>query len=155
MLGGGCGGWLRGVATMKSFSLFAAVCAIVLGAEATGHASPITDTIDFTATDFATIIGSGSAPVDPVIGTFTITFDPFVATTGTTITLNNINIQLTDNAPLFFVTRTDFPSEGQLVVCFNPSNATCGASSTDNSFTLDIFNTQSATPTFQAFLITN
>jgi hypothetical protein len=105
------GGWRRSSgmgATMKSFPLFAALCAIALGAGATRTArgGTITETISFTASDFVTIVGSGSAPVDPVIGSFTITFDPFVATTGTTITLNNINIPLSDNAP-FFITRTD------------------------------------------------
>lgn len=44
----------------------------VLGMIATGvQAAPITRTFTFTATDFI-----GAAPVDPAMGTFTVTFDP-------------------------------------------------------------------------------
>jgi hypothetical protein len=49
---------------MKSFSLFAAICAVALSAEATkaANAATITETINFTAGDFL----FGDAPVDPV-----------------------------------------------------------------------------------------
>ena len=54
----------RGVTVMKSFSLFAAICAVALSAEATkaANAATITETINFTAGDFL----FGDAPVDPV-----------------------------------------------------------------------------------------
>jgi hypothetical protein len=43
------------------------------------------------------------APVDPVMGSFTITLDPTVDTSfATTITFNNVNITPGANAPFFF-----------------------------------------------------
>jgi hypothetical protein len=65
-------------------------------------AATITETYAFTATDLQPISGSGAAPVSPVTGSFTVTFDPNVAvydvTTG--ITLNALNIPL--GSPLSF-----------------------------------------------------
>jgi hypothetical protein len=59
--------------------LLAVGCAIALNAEATktANAITITETINFTATGFGT-----GAPVNPVIGSFTITFDPMVTVVG-------------------------------------------------------------------------
>jgi hypothetical protein len=55
----------EGVTAMKSFPLFAAICAVALSAEATktANAITITETINFTASGF-----SPFALVDPVIG---------------------------------------------------------------------------------------
>src|SRR5262245_1112470 len=74
---------------MKSFALFAAICALALGAEApkTASAGTITETINFTASGFHSFTPGFSVPVDPVIGSFTITLDPTITTIGTTITL--------------------------------------------------------------------
>jgi hypothetical protein len=53
--------------------LLSAVCAVALsaGAAKTANASTITETINFTANSFP-----AGAPVNSVIGSFTITFDP-------------------------------------------------------------------------------
>jgi hypothetical protein len=138
---------------MKSFALFAAICALALGAEVpkTASAGTITETINFTASGFRSFTPGFSVPVDPVIGSFTITLDPTITTIGTTITLNNINITLSAAAPFFFsyIAPIDFPQEhGELFVCssaqlFPPCAVVAGV----NSFDLIIGNFVS-TPTF-------
>jgi hypothetical protein len=74
-------------ANMKALrSWVAAACILALGT-GPANAITITETINFTASDFL-----AGAPVDPVIGSFTITFDPTTSVNvGTTITLNNLN----------------------------------------------------------------
>ena len=80
---------------MKSVSgWIVATCILALGLGAGPvSAATITETINFTASSF-----SAGAPVDPVIGAFTITLDPTVDTpftvppVGTAITLDNVNI---------------------------------------------------------------
>jgi hypothetical protein len=127
-----------------------AICALALGAEATKTASagPITYRIDFTATAFT----DPGAPVDPVIGAVTITFDPNTGFIdgGTTITLDNINI--TPSTILFFDYDTEFLG-GLLTVCspsFNLPNNACGVGPVGtNSFAVQISDFQS-TPTFFA-----
>src|SRR5215472_8743501 len=89
---------------MKSMTLGALAFAGALALASTGAAKPanattITETISFTASVFLT---SPLAPVDPVIGAFTITLDPTISITrGTTITLDNINITPSTMAPFF------------------------------------------------------
>jgi hypothetical protein len=141
---------------MKSFPLFAAICALALGAEATKTASAdtITETINFTASGFRDVNHPGvSVPVDPVIGSFTITLDPTISTTsttGTTITLNNINITLSAAAPFFFryIAPIDIPPEhGLLTVCSSAQPfPSCAVVAGVNSFALLIGNFTS-TPT--------
>ena len=65
---------------MKSFALFAAICAVTLsaGAMKTANAATIKKTDNFTASGFAP---SGS-PADLWTGSFTITFDPTVSSSG-------------------------------------------------------------------------
>jgi hypothetical protein len=134
---------------MKTFPLFAAICAVALssGATKTANAATITETVDFTASSFLT----AGAPVDPVIGSFTITLDPAVFIQGgTTIALNDINI--TPSANLFF----DFnpgasggeltdpgASGGELKVCSVPLTP-CFFSLADNGFYIIIDRFQSA-----------
>ena len=79
---------LQGVTAMKSklgAVLAAAGCALALSV-ASAKAATITETINFTASGFQ----PPGAPVDPVMGSFTITLDPTVDTSfATTITFNN------------------------------------------------------------------
>jgi hypothetical protein len=65
-------------------------------------ASTITRTIGFTAHDFTTIYGSVPAPINPVSGSFTLTFDPTLVYANQTsgILLNGINIPA-DGVPVF------------------------------------------------------
>jgi hypothetical protein len=72
---------------------FIGACAIAVQASA---GSLVSDTVDFTATGFTALPGSGPAPTDPVTGSFTITFNSTQTYTDATagITLNNLNIAL-------------------------------------------------------------
>src|SRR6266436_6181751 len=121
-----------------------ASCILALGA-GPASAAKITETINFTASGF----GPG-APVDPVIGAFTITLDPTVDTpftippVGTTITLDNVNITPGANAPSFFYSANT--SGGFLTAC-SPAFNSCGETAGFNGFTPRMVNFQSA-PTF-------
>jgi hypothetical protein len=75
----------------------ATLIALSAGGAKSVSAATITDTFDFTASGFAPAFDINGQlhqpPVDPVIGSFTIIFNPTVPVIiGTTITLNNINI---------------------------------------------------------------
>jgi hypothetical protein len=65
--------------------------AMLLVAAVPARATLMTETIDFTASG----LGPGTAPVDPVTGSVTLTFDPtleYLTPTTTGITLNSLNI---------------------------------------------------------------
>ena len=64
-------------------------CVLLLGV-GTASASLVTETISFTATNF---FPPGAAPVDPVMGSVTVTFDPTVNGSGSA-TLNSLNINV-------------------------------------------------------------
>ena len=84
---------------MKAPYLITAICAVALSAEATktANAAMITETINFTATGFL-----AGAPVNPVIGSFTITLDPAVLVQrATTVAFNEVNITPSAIPPLF------------------------------------------------------
>jgi len=79
---------------MKS-GLVVSVATFVLGCAVSAHAATITETIAFTASNFF----SSTAPIDPVTGSFTVTFDPAVADTMfEPATLNSLNIPGVDSA---------------------------------------------------------
>ena len=127
-----------------SVALAATGCVLALSIAA-AHAGTITETINFTASGF----GVG-APVDPVMGSFTITLDPTVDTpfsvppVGTTITFNNINITPGADAPSFFYSANT--SGGFLTAC-SPAFSGCGEAAGFNAFDVRMVNFQS-TPTF-------
>ena len=79
----------------------AAVAALSLGACA-ASAATVTDSFSFSANGFSSAFGQ-SVPVDPVIGSVTITFDPTQTyyNEATGITLNNLNITLDSTALVF------------------------------------------------------
>jgi hypothetical protein len=108
---------------MKTFALFAAIFALALGAEATklASAATITETIDFTASGFT----PSGAPVDPVIGSFTITLDPTMMILGGTVTLD-VNLTLSTIPPFFdyFPPIGGFASD--LFVCSSAEDQHCG-----------------------------
>ena len=109
------------------------------------NATTITETVNFTASGF----GAG-APVDPVMGSFTITLDPTVDTpfsippVGTTITFNSVNITPGVNGPFFFYSANT--SGGFLTACA-PAFNSCGETAGFNGFTVRMVNFQSS-PTF-------
>ncbi len=89
---------------------------------ATIGADEVTYDVSFTADTFQVGSGFDSPPQDPVVGSFTITFDPTLTYANTTagITLNSLNISL--GSPLSFSyepTAGSFPGEALRVGGFN------------------------------------
>src|SRR5262249_55192252 len=149
---------------MKSMTLSALAFAGALALASTGAAKPanattITENISFSSSGFFSFLdffpffppapvdpGAPPAPVDPVIGAFTITLDPTISITGgTTITLDNINITPSTNAPSFNYDATTLG--GLLKVCSSdsPGPVEC-VSGGANSFYVQISNFQSTPP---------
>jgi PEP-CTERM motif len=98
-------------------------------------AALVHDLVEFSASDFETDVGSSPAPVDPVTGSFTISFDPTLSytdeTAGITLTPGSLNIALGStlsfsyNAPTSMLPATTLVvggiSDGAQQVQFNPS----------------------------------
>jgi PEP-CTERM motif len=99
------------------------------------NAALVHDLVTFTASNFETDVGSSPAPVDPVTGSFTISFDPTLSytdeTAGITLTPGSLNIALGStlsfsyNAPTSMLPATTLVvggiSDGAQQVQFNPS----------------------------------
>jgi hypothetical protein len=73
------------------------------------HASPISRTFDFTASDFFDILHSNTPPVNSVTGSVTVTFDPSVPETDDTtgIVLNSLNLTLGSPIAFDYFNMTD------------------------------------------------
>ncbi len=80
---------------MRRISACLLGAALALGATAGAHAASVTDLVTFSGAGFSSAFGN-PVPVDPVIGSFTITFDPTQTYTDETvgIKLNSLNIGL-------------------------------------------------------------
>jgi hypothetical protein len=139
---------------MRSFGFFAAIFAVVLSAAGakTVNAATITETFDFTASGFAPAFDINGQlhqpPVDPVIGSFTITYDPAVPVplVGTTITLNSINIEPA-NLLIFQYSpgSVNFPRVALLNVCSPLCSLPDPAIQNPNSFFLGLGGTPPST----------
>jgi hypothetical protein len=137
------------IMTLGAFALVSALALAAAGSGKPANATTITETIDFTATGFVPEPRVGVAPVDPVIGAFTVTLDPTINITGgTTITLDNVNITPSALPPTFDYSTG---SGGVLDLCSPPSPNRCGAALGTNSFFVTIDNFQS-TPTFSVLI---
>ena len=87
-----------------------AAASLALAAWTNGaSASTITQTVDFSATNFTTIHGS-PVPTDPVTGSFKVTFDPsFGPTDDTThIVVNSLNIPVDSTIGFTYYTNLQF-----------------------------------------------
>ena len=123
---------------MRVSNVLMASAAIALLAASPLTAATITDNVSFVAADFGSF-PSGTAPVDPVTGSFTITYDPTQTYLDTTsgISLDSLNITL--DSPLSFSYSPTGPNADDLfvggaadtaeLVQFNPAT---------NDFTLSI-----------------
>jgi hypothetical protein len=122
-------------------------------------AATVTDVVTFSATSFTggppPLYTGGTAPTDPVTGSFTITFDPTLTYTDSTtgITLNSLNISLVsalsfDYSPNSYTIGATTFGAGELVVGGVESGACCiTLPSTDPDFYLQIL-TVTTTPAF-------
>jgi hypothetical protein len=128
----------------------------LLCVSATAHAALITKTFDFTASDFfnETLFSTfhGSPPVDPVMGSVTITYDPSVAlgslaTTG--ITINSLNIKF-GGAPIAF-DYSPAAFGGSLVFGTEVVPGTIGIGNASDDFFMSISGAAGDTPTFGSF----
>jgi hypothetical protein len=106
------------------------------------YAATITDIINFTASGF-----EAGAPVDPVIGSFTITLDPTVDNfAGTSVVVNSINIP-GSGTPVFQYRASVLG--GLLSVCSTVAAVPiCNVSAGTNSYSITMENFQSGAPTF-------
>jgi hypothetical protein len=129
---------------LGAFAFASALALAATGADKPANAATITETIDFTASGFT----PSGAPVDPVIGSFTIKIDPTMNLSGgTTVTFDNVNITPSTIAPFFNYTATALG--GDLAVC-SPPDGGCTVTPGINSFFIDIINFQSD-PLFRNF----
>jgi hypothetical protein len=121
----------------------------VAGAGA-ANAAVVHDLVTFSATDFSSSPPGETPPVDPVTGSFTITFDPTQTYTDSTagITLNSLNIPL-DSALAFDYSPTGSGAD-ELVVGGLADGACCLTISPapSSDFYLHII-TFTTNPTFQ------
>jgi hypothetical protein len=134
--------------------LGALVAGAALADAGAANAALVHDLVTFTANDFSVGAGPGPAPVDPVTGSFTITFDPTQTYTDSTagIALNSLNIAL-GSAISFSYSPTATPSllADELIVGGVSDGACCitiGPPVPDSDFYLHIY-TFTANPTFQ------
>jgi len=126
-----------------STALASALCAMALSVSL-ARAATITDIINFTASGF-----EAGAPVDPVIGSFTITLDPTVDNfAGTSVVVNSINIP--GGGTPFFRYNASFLG-GLLSVCSSSDPfPACSVTSGINSYSITMENFQSGAPVFGA-----
>jgi hypothetical protein len=130
-----------------SAALSSVLCATALSVSlAPARAATITDIINFTASGF-----EAGAPVDPVIGSFTITLDPTVDNfAGTSVVVNSINVP-GGGTPFFRYSANQLG--GILAVCSSSDPfPMCSASAGINSYQILMDNFQSGAPTFDGSL---
>jgi hypothetical protein len=139
---------------MRKLSTKLVVAGFVMAASGGAHAALITETINFTASNFGSadfnvtpiVFNTVSPPVDPVVGSFTITFDPTVPSfNNTAIVVNSLN--LVQEGPFAFNSASNFITIGSLVdgdaCCLSPTVY-------GNDFYMEMF-LSGTTPTFNLF----
>src|SRR5262249_26676853 len=95
---------------MKYLHSLIAASALVLGFGAPADATPITETFTFNVSGF----GPG-APVDTVTGSATVTFDPTIDNSVTSVTLDNINILFDGTIGARNIVSIDFMAIGGII----------------------------------------
>ncbi len=125
--------------------LIAAVA--VLSTLGTAHATVFNGSISFTANGFS-VFGSGTAPVDPVIGSFNIAFDDSINyADGTTAGIELVSLNIALGSPLSF----SYTASTGFLAIGGTSNGTGGIiySPAENDFWLYINSFNTAFPVFQ------
>jgi hypothetical protein len=98
--------------------------ALIVGGAVTGagaaNAALVHDLVTFSANGFETDVGTDPAPVDPVTGSFTISFDPTLIytdeTAGITLTPGSLNIALSSTLSFSYNAAGSGLPTGTLVV---------------------------------------
>ena len=119
----------------------------LLAVPAVSHAAPITRTYDFTANNIQDQTGNDVAPpVNPVVGSVTVTFDPAlgpIANQTTGITVHSLNV--TVGSPIAFSYN---PANTDEIQIGGLDQGTGGLTDGLNDFLVDIFDASGATPFF-------
>jgi hypothetical protein len=143
---------------MRMSNAFMAVSGLLLIGTLPAMAATVTDDVTFSATSFSggppPSYSGGTAPVDPVTGSFTITFDPtqtYLNSTGITLNTQNISLDSSlvfDYSPsAYLVNGTPFAA-GELVVGGSSDGAANVLLESGNAdFYLQVL-TFASTPTF-------
>jgi hypothetical protein len=133
---------------VQPVKLFVGALVALAWAAASANAAIISNTYNFTASDFTTFSGSATpaAPVDPVTGSFSVTFDNTVDVDNVTsgITQNALNIALGSTLAFSYVASVDMLMIGGLQT--NVSGILNGS----DDFLL-VINGVSTTPVFTTF----
>lgn len=80
--------------TKVQAALLGGILALGAVAATSAKSAPITYDIQFTASNFSVVAGSGPPPVTPVVGSFTLEFDPTLAYDSVDIVSGDININV-------------------------------------------------------------
>jgi hypothetical protein len=125
-----------------------AASAMAIAAAAPASAAVITRTFNFSASNFS---GSGSAPISPVVGSFTVTFDDavFVGQQTSGITVNSLNMVVGSTVGYGYFTPSGTMHIGGI------SAGVSGVFSGSDDFLLVLGGAQTASPTFAALTYTS
>ncbi len=127
--------------------IFAAV-AVLLAVTVPARAALVTDTFEFTASNFDSNNPAIFPAIDPLKGSFTLTFNPTVPSSGITttgLTLNSLNI-----ANLAYPTAYEYSFGGAGLVIGSWTGSVLGDIAGHNSFYLEIAGIDVGNPTFFA-----
>ena len=109
-------------------------------------AGTITETVDFTATDFVPVGAGGTPPVDPVTGTFSLNFDPTLDYTNDSanISVSSLNITLDSGDPKF-----NYDSVTHVLEIFTGSIPSVVTGGTNSFYLAFVLNPSAPSPFFQ------
>lgn len=128
---------------MNKVACAALAAAMMLGTGSAASAATVVKKFDFTATGFTPV----GAPVNPVIGSITIEFDPTVSVSQSTsgITLNSLNIAM--GSPLMFSFNPGFFG----LMSIGGTQGSDGVQHGTNDFAFSFFYADTATPQIPLF----
>src|SRR5262249_12053290 len=119
-------------ASARKVAFVGTACAMMMWGVPAAYATPETLTLIFSASGF-----TPTAPVDPVMGSITLTFDPTVSVntdTATGITLDSLNINADLVGSQLVFQYANFGSESVLTFGTNQNGAGLGVQSGQNQF---------------------
>ena len=117
-----------------------ALAAVALGTLTSAQASIISETYNIRATGFS----PAGAPVDPLVASFTVTFNNASNISDTTSGLSNASVNITVDGSIEFLYNT----VGDALVFGGSDNGVTGVMSGTNDFVIVIENASTGTPFF-------